>query len=607
MKFGASEMIKWILLILPLIAAAIWLHISRARRLRRLIDSRVWKTVLPAYSARRIRRRTVLRLAALFCILLALTRPQWGFHWEEVNHQGLDILVVLDTSKSMLAEDIRPNRLQQAQWAVADFSKKLKGDRIGLVAFAGSSFLQCPATADYAAFNMMLNDLYAGIIPRGGTAIGQALETARESFDTDRAADRVIILITDGEDHEGNPMHTAEKLRDENIKLFCIGVGTTDGELIPSQNGYVKDNAGRVVKSSLNETLLEQLARTTGGFYVRSAPGDFGLDRIYKLGIAGLQRAEQETRLARVYEERTVWFAAAALLFLLAEGLFRPRAAVLTLLLFFLPKAEAADWKQAYKSGDYTNAVQGLEEFSQKFPDLGNYNRGCALYRMNDFQGSENAFAEAAAQTEDEALKQKALYNRGTSFFRSAYAALQNPETLQEAAGLAEQAAALFEEALQLDPDDLPAKKNLERALGLAVSSRIDNATRLINEANAMLTTFEAKTAKENYALAIEMLKPVLENLSPDSRKAEALTRHAADQIQMLERAVLYTRQELERAKKAIDAFEYQTAADIMLADDDARKFAFNLDEKLAENFQSFNENNRKVIQIVYPDYQPNP
>jgi len=322
MKFGTPEFFKWLLLILPLIAALIILHRQRAARLGQLISSTVWKTVIPGHNPKRSRKRTALRLLALLCIGLALTRPQWGYKMEEVRHRGLDIIVVLDTSKSMLAADIRPNRLQQAQWAVRDFVRHLKGDRIGLIAFEGSSFLQCPVTIDYAAFTMMLNDLYAGIIPRGGTAIAQALETAADSFDTESEADRVIILITDGEDHEGAPLERVKKLNDQNIRLYSIGVGTPEGELIPAEGGgYVKDAQGRVVKSTINEKLLEQLARETGGFYVRSAPGDFGLDRIYKLGISGLQRDEQETRLARVYVERFGWLAATALLLLLAEAL----------------------------------------------------------------------------------------------------------------------------------------------------------------------------------------------------------------------------------------------------------------------------------------------
>ncbi|MFA7256315.1 MAG: VWA domain-containing protein [Kiritimatiellales bacterium] len=595
MRFGSPEFIKWLLLILPLAGLFIWMHRRRAARLARLISSNVWKTVIPGFKTKRSGRRTVLRLLALLCVGLALTRPQWGTRWEEVKQRGLDIIVVLDTSKSMLAEDIKPNRLKQAQWAVRDFVKHLKGDRIGLVAFAGSSFLQCPVTIDYAAFTMMLDDLYAGIIPRGGTAIEQALKKAADSFDKESEADRVIILITDGEDHEGDPMRMAEQLRKEHIKLFSIGVGTLGGELVPTSEGYVKDSNGQVVKSSLNEGLLEKLARETGGFYVRSAPGDFGLDRIYKLGISSLQRDEQETRLAKVYEERFGWFAAAALLFLLAEGLFRPAAILVFLMMFAAPQADASEWAKAYKKGDYTNAFQTLEKTVSTFPDIGNYNRGNVLYRQKDFQGSEKAFATAAALTENNKLKQKALYNRGTALLAGATA--QTNAVFDSAA----RAADLFEQALELNPKDEVAKQNFERAINLAVSSRINSATRLIQGADALLKEFKAKTAKENYTQAKTLLAPVLADLSPDSRTAQDLTRHATDQITMLEQAVKDTQAELEAAKKAIDAYEYKTAADIMLDDKPARKWAFDLDEKLAQEFQQFNENNHKVIEIVYP------
>jgi Ca-activated chloride channel family protein len=462
MKFGAPELIKWLLLVLPLAGLLVWLHRQRAARLARLISSNVWNTVIPGHSEKRGRRRTVLRLLALLCIGVAATRPQWGSHWEEVKQRGLDIIVVLDTSKSMLAEDIKPNRLKQAQWAVRDFVKQLKGDRIGLVAFAGSSFLQCPATIDYAAFTMMLDDLYAGIIPRGGTAIEQALKTAADSFDTKSESDRVIILITDGEDHEGDPLSMAGELKKNNVRLFAIGVGTLDGELIPSKEGYVKDRQGQVVKSSLHEESLEKLARETGGFYVRSAPGDFGLDRIYKLGISGLQRNEQETRLAKVYEERFGWFAAAALLFLLAEGLLRPAALLLLFLMFAAsPSADAASWTTAYKKGDYTNALQALEKTAKDFPDIGNYNKGNTLYRMNNFPAAEKAYGSAAAKTTDEQLKQKAFFNRGNSFLMSAVNQ-KDPAAGAEAAGLA---VSQFEQSLLLNPKDTSAKRNLEVAL----------------------------------------------------------------------------------------------------------------------------------------------
>jgi len=600
MKFGSPELLKWLLLLIPLCILFIWMHRQRAARLKQLISSSFWKTIIPGHSDKRSRTRTVLRTLALLCIGLALTRPQWGSRWEEVKQRGLDILIVLDTSKSMLAEDIKPNRLKQAQWAVRDFVKKMKGDRIGLIAFAGSSFLQCPVTIDYAAFTMMLDDLYAGIIPRGGTAIEQALQTAVDSFEAGSDADRVIILITDGEDHEGDPMSMAETLKKNQIKLFCIGVGSVDGDLIPTQQGYIKDSQGQVVKSSLNEGLLEKLSSTTGGFYVRSAPGDLGLDRVYKLGIAGLKRDEQETRLAKVYEERFVWFAAAALLLLLAEGLLRPSKLLVLFLLLGATQADAANWTSAYKKGDYTNALKAVERKTAQFPDLGNYNRGNILYRMRDFDGAEKAYAEAAALTQDPTLKQKALYNRGTALLAGASS---KTNALMD---IAAQAAGLLEQSLDLNPADLSAKQNLEYAINTIIADRLKTATTLVTEADQMMTEFKAKNAKENYTKAKEVLAPVLADFSPDHVQAMDLIQRADQQLERLEQAVKATRASMEAAKQFIASYQYKQAADILIDEENPeRKLAFDLDEKLKNEFQQLIQNNMNIIQIIYPPKQP--
>lgn len=578
MKFGSPEFFKWLLLLLPLIIVLVVMHRQRSARLSHLIASTVWKTVMPGHNQKRVKKRTVLRLLALLFIGLALTRPQWGVQWREVHQRGLDIAVVLDTSKSMLAADIKPNRLQQAKWAVRDFVRHLKGDRIGLIAFSGSSFLQCPITVDYAAFTMMLNDLYAGIIPRGGTAIGQALETAADSFDSESEADRVIILITDGEDHEGDPMQMAEKLKDKNIRLYSIGVGTAAGELIPAADGrgYLKDEQGRVVKSALNETLLEKLASTTGGFYVRSAPGDFGLDRIYKLGIANLQRDEQETRLAKVYEERFGWFAGAALLFLIMEGLLRAPKVILLLPLLLLctPNAEAKEW-----------------------PDIDNYNQARELYADKKFLEASERFAEASKQTENNKLKQQALYNQGTALLAASTIAQTN-DTLPSISVAID----LLEHALELAPTDADTKMNLERAINLGITGHTARAGQLIDAADQMLSEFQAASAKTNYLAALEMLDPVFKELDPVNQKASELKDRADGQLQMLDRAIAATKDEMANAKHAIDMYEYKTAADVFIDDKPERKWAFDLDKKLAQEFQQLIQNNQNVIQIIYPD-----
>ncbi|MEN8253862.1 MAG: VWA domain-containing protein [Verrucomicrobiota bacterium] len=325
-KWHNPDTLMWLLALLPLLLATGLMIKRRAKLLGRMAKQGLWPTMLPGHSPKRKRLRNFVRVLALALAIAALARPQWGFKWEEVRQRGLSIIVALDTSKSMLAQDIKPNRLQQAKWGVRDLLKELRGDRIGLVAFSGDAFLQCPATIDYAAFMMMLDDVYAGIVPIGGTDLFQALETSIESFEKseETQADKVIILISDGEGHTGDPLTLLPTLKEEGIRIFAIGVGTKEGELIQTSEGFVKDKAGNVVKSSLNEGMLERLAFETGGFYVRSAPGDFGLERVYQQGIAELQREERESRMSKTWTERFQWLLGGSLLLLLIETAIRP-------------------------------------------------------------------------------------------------------------------------------------------------------------------------------------------------------------------------------------------------------------------------------------------
>jgi Ca-activated chloride channel family protein len=330
MKWGNPELLYLVAAILPVAWLVFFLLRRRERRMARLVEPSQFALLAPDRNARRVRTRHLAWLGAMALLLLSLTRPQWGTRWEEVRRRGLDILVVMDTSRSMLAEDIKPNRLQQAKWGIRDLVRQLKGDRVGLVAFAGSSFLQCPLTIDYAALRMTLDDVYAGLIPRGGTAIAQALRTAMDSFEEDAGADRVIILITDGEDHEGDPFALIPELKKRQIRVFVVGVGTLEGELIPTpgENGhtaFLKDRESRVVKSVLNEDLLARLAVETGGMYVRATPGDFGLDRIYEKGLAELRRGEHEGRMVRQHEDRFPWALGGAFVLLTGECLLRER------------------------------------------------------------------------------------------------------------------------------------------------------------------------------------------------------------------------------------------------------------------------------------------
>ena len=328
MRWGSVVWLYWLPLVIP-VTWGLWALLRRRRRaLARLVAPSMLPLLAPHWNPAPAFRRLLLRMAALSLLVVALARPQWGFHWEDVRRTGLDVLVVLDTSRSMMASDLPPSRLQQAKWGVRDLLRQLHGDRVGLIPFAGSSLLQCPLTIDYAAFAMTLDDVYAGIIPRGGTAIEQALRTAIQSFPENSAADRVILLITDGEDHEGEPLKLLPELKEKNIRVYTIGIGTLEGEMMPAgndQGGYFKDRQGQIVQTRLQEDVLQQLALGSGGTYVRSAPGDTGLVRVFNESITHLKRAEQETRTAKIYEERFVWPILAALALLLWEALLSDR------------------------------------------------------------------------------------------------------------------------------------------------------------------------------------------------------------------------------------------------------------------------------------------
>ena len=306
----------------PLLGLFMWIGLRRRRaRLEKLISRDLHPVLLRHLCYRRLYIQKGLRLLALGLLLVAAARPQWGSSWEEVEARSLDIIVALDTSKSMLAADLKPSRLQQAKWGIRDLITSLNSDRIGLIAFSGRAFLQCPPTLDYAAFDMMLEDLYAGIIPVGGTALSEALRCALESFDIEATAhaDRVLILISDGESHTGDVEAYLTSIKEAGIRIFSIGVGTRSGELIYTDKGFVKNREGEVVKSRLQESPLEELARETGGFYLRATPGDMGLERIYTEGIAPLQRQLESEDLQEIRTERFPLFLAMALLLLLVE------------------------------------------------------------------------------------------------------------------------------------------------------------------------------------------------------------------------------------------------------------------------------------------------
>lgn len=321
----------WVLIALP----GVWVLAfrNRKRALGRLAEAKLLPQLAEqvAWRSRTI-KATLLALGILF-MLIALIGPQWGFRWQEVRRRGVDLIIALDVSKSMLAQDVKPSRLERAKLAIQELLPLLKGDRIGLVAFAGTSFVQCPLTVDYGAFSLILDELDTASIPRGGTAIAPAIREGLKAFASSAPNSRALILITDGESHEGDPIAEAKEAAKQGVKIFTVGIGTPEGELIPTTDEqgnqvFLKDREGRTVKSRLEEGLLQQIALATGGGYIRATPTSFGLDLLYRDRIATLHQQEFGSTMQKQYELRFQWALAIALLLLAGEPFISDRRRV---------------------------------------------------------------------------------------------------------------------------------------------------------------------------------------------------------------------------------------------------------------------------------------
>ncbi len=317
-----------ILWLVPItVALLVWFlrraWLTRLKLINVFVKSRLLASLTVGLSHQRQFIRMGLVVASVALLLVALARPQYGFHWEEARQKGLDIVVAIDTSKSMLAADIAPNRLGRARLAALDLMVLAQRDRLGLVAFAGSAFLQCPLTLDDEAFRQSLNALDTTIIPQGGTALKQALETAKEGFDDANDNYRAIILMTDGEDHEEGVVEAAEIAAAQGYRIFTIGIGTPAGELVQitddkGRKSFLKDSQGNVVKSSLNETLLQQIASAGQGSYIHLRDAE-SVSKLYQTGLEPLPKGELSSRLTRQYHERFRWPLVLAILCLIAE------------------------------------------------------------------------------------------------------------------------------------------------------------------------------------------------------------------------------------------------------------------------------------------------
>jgi len=460
MTFFRTEMLFFIWAV-PILFLVIVYGMRRRREILRGFSSdHGLDAIAPVNVSRRRWIKNVLLMAAVLFAALALAGPKYGFRWQKIRQRGVDIVIVLDCSRSMTAADIQPNRLERAKREVFDLLSMLQGDRVGLVAFAGTAFLQCPLTLDYSAFNLFLNALSPDYLPVGGTDITGALETAMNSFDPKSNAEKAVILITDGENTgAGDPLKMADALNEKEIKLFSIGVGGSDGVPIPeADGGFKKDRSGQIVLSRLDENTLKKMAVVTGGTYVRSVAGDMDLDAIYTDEIRGSMKAETLTSgRKQVWEDRFQWPLTLAVICLIAE-LMLPvarksiTAVILTgLLLFPVLPAKANDTHEgitAYEQGDFEQALKHFTDAQLNAPEKPEhlYNVAGAYYKTGDFDAAVDHYRQVL-KSDDVNLKQKAHYNLGNAEFRR---------------GNAEAAIGHYEAALEIDPDDRQSKENLE-------------------------------------------------------------------------------------------------------------------------------------------------
>lgn len=294
----------------------------RKKRIAKLGDKELIDRLMPyASTGRGWLKITFLSLALLF-FFIGLSRPQLGARLKEKESKGVEVMIALDVSNSMLAEDYSPSRLERAKLAIARLVDRLKGDRIGLIVFAGKSFVQLPITTDYVSAKVFLNTISTSSVPVQGTALADAITSSARSFSSQSEKSRAIILITDGEDHEGDAVAAARSVAEEGIKIYCIGVGSPQGKPIPMNGDLLKDKNGEIVVSKLDEAVLMEIARVGGGDYVRAGNSEFGLNPI----IDTIKQMEQQQFQSIVFEdfdEQYMYFFAISLFFLILEMLIR--------------------------------------------------------------------------------------------------------------------------------------------------------------------------------------------------------------------------------------------------------------------------------------------
>jgi len=547
MTFGAPYYL-WLLLLVPpaMVLFFWWSARERQRLMTQFIQARLLPGLIAGVSTTRRKIRATLLLAGVAALILALARPQWGFDWQEVTQRGLDVVVAIDTSKSMLAADIAPNRLARAKLAALDLMQQAKSDRLGLVAFAGEAYLQCPLTIDDSAFRQSVEALDVNIIPRGGTALAGAINTARTAF-KEGENHKVLVLFTDGEDNDEGALDAAKNAAEAGLIIFTVGIGSAEGELLrikneQGQNDYVRDEDGNVVKSHLNEGLLQQIAGATpGGAYFRLG-GAKTIDTLYEQWLAPLPKSDAREKLVKRAVERFHWPLAMAIGLLIAEMLLPERkrakskvrspqstvgatagvAAVGAMLLVpVIAMGSPSSALRDYKAGKFKESQAEFERLAaedKKGDARLIFNAGTAAYRGTNYDAAIKCFTTALT-AQDVKLQQSAYFNLGNAQFRLG----QLGKDLDEIQKHWEAAIKSYQNAVALDKNDADAAFNLEFARhGVEQIKQLREAARLAREAA------DQAVRQRNYHRALEIMQGLLQQ-NPLGKQFEDYTKKLQD------------------------------------------------------------------------------
>jgi Ca-activated chloride channel family protein len=480
MTFGAPEWFFGFLLLPVLAGFFLRNEASRERLLKKLVAARLLANLAASTSAARRRWKFALAVLGLGCVVAALTEPRVGYDVVENHRRGLDLMIAVDTSKSMLSSDVQPDRLTRAKFAAQDLIDSLAGDRAGVIAFAGTSFVQAPLTIDYSAVEAALSDLDTNTIPRGGTNIASAIREAAAAFGTGESASRALVLFTDGEELEEDAVAAAKEVNGK-FRIFTVGVGTTEGSLIPITGAdggtdFVKDDAGEFVKSHLDEGKLKAIAEATGGFYIHLENGPAMAKAIIEQGLEKMQQHEFATHESRPIE-RYEWPLAAGIVLLMASMLIRERrrvarsparrrreaaALATTAALVMMMMMPARGWAenqglQLYDQKDYKGAYDTFQNQLQRNPDSDGleFDQGASAYKEGDYDKALNAFGRVLG-SKDQGLRGEAEYNLGNTLVQRGALQEQKDEKVKEWT----EALKHYDQALKVDPKNADAKYN---------------------------------------------------------------------------------------------------------------------------------------------------